>query len=150
MSERVGEVLLQQRVSFRGDDGRFLAEVDAACRASASQLADAVAHVASGAAWRSSGPVTAQAHGFSAVATAFGRTAQIQEFGARPHVIESREGARVLGGGKGGVLANEKTGFFSGDGIVHHPGVRARHFLSEAGRAVAQMGPALISRNFPK
>jgi hypothetical protein len=79
---------VQTRARFRDSSGRFLAEADAACIASADQLAEMVANLANSTAWRTSGPVTATSHGFSAVATAFGFTAAIQEFGAVAHRIE--------------------------------------------------------------
>lgn len=135
-------ILVQQEVRFRGDDGRFLAEVDAAVVASSDQLAQAIEQLASATAWDDSGPVTAQSHGFSATATAFGRTAAIQEFGAAPHRIEP--------GLDHGYLANQATGFGPVKGGVSHPGVKARRFLSNAGRAVSAMGPALIAKNFPR
>lgn len=133
---------VEQRVHFRDELGRFLSEVDAAGAASSKQLADAIEQLADAAAWSGSKPVTATAHGWSAVATAFGRLAGIQEFGARPHRIEP--------GLTHGYLANEGAGFGPVRGGVNHPGVRARHFLSQAGAAVGSMAIGLIARNFPK
>lgn len=137
-----GSILVEQKVRFKDEQGRFRAEVDAACVASSEQLAQMVAHLAEQAAWDDSGPILAESHGFSATATALGRTAAIQEFGARAHVIANKEGPQHP-------LSNRKTGFFS-EHAVMHPGVRARHFLSDAGAAASRMAPALIARNFPK
>lgn len=131
---------IQQRVHFRDDTGRFLSEVDAAGVASSKQLADAIENIADGTAWSISKPITASSHGWSAVATAFGWGAGIQEFGARAHRIEP--------GLSHGYLAGNLDHPVHGG--VNHPGVRARHFLSEAGAVVGSMAIGLIAKNFPR
>lgn len=139
MAGLVGNIVVEQKVSFRDEKGRFLAECDAAAIASAKQLADAIEQLADATAWSPSKPITAESHGFSATATAFGRTAAIQEFGARAHEIATHLSHGFLAGPDFGPVWSP----------VHHPGVKARHFLSEAGRAVGSMGVGLIAKNWP-
>src|SRR4051794_20043564 len=88
MARTFGEIHVETHARFRDSSGRFIAEADAACVASAEQLAEMVANLASASAWRTSGPVTAFSSGFSATELALGFTAAIQEFGAAPHRIE--------------------------------------------------------------
>lgn len=135
-------ITVQARVNFRDEQGRFLAEVDAAAVATSDQLAEACEHIADAGAWSISKPITATSHGFSAVCTAFGWGAAIQEFGARPHRIEP--------GLSHGYLANEGAGFGPVRGGVNHPGTRATRFFSKAAAAASSMAPALIARNFPR
>lgn len=131
---------LTERCRFRDESGRFLAECDAAAVASAEQLAEALAHVAEGMAWTKSGPVTAQSHGFSAEAVAWGSLAPIQHFGARPHRIEPTLSH--------GYLAGEDFGPVRGG--VNHPGVVGDKFMTVAAQTVSGLGPSIIARNFPK
>lgn len=141
----VSGILVEQRVHFRDEQGQFLARVDAAGVVSSKQLADAIEHIASQRAWPGSGPVTATSHGWSAVATAWGQLARIQEFGARAHTIAPK----YVEGGADGYLGGENLRH-PVHGPVWHPGVKAQHFLSEAGAIVGSIGIGLIAKNFPR
>lgn len=148
MAEILGYAFVQQDVRLRDEKGQFLAECHKAAGTSALQLAKAVERFADEAAWGPSKPITAEmTGGTSAKATAWGRTAAIQEGGAKPHLIATDKGA----------LANRETGFFvpnpfreeGGGVVVHHPGVKARHFLSEAGRMASSLAIGILRANFP-
>lgn len=141
MAQLLGHSMVTVEGRFRNEAGQFLSRCRVAGKASADQLAEAIADLASRTAWSRSKPITAiPGGGMSAEALAMGDLAAIQEFGAKPHAIDSHDG---------NALANPDTGFFAPSGHVNHPGVKARHFLSQAAAAASAMAPGIIARNYP-
>ncbi len=149
MAEVIAEFHVESHARARGDDGRFIAGLEAGSIEGAYAVAKRIAEVAAGMAWSKSMPIEAVGGGGGqAEVEALGPMAALQFSGSPPHGIDTDKYS----------LYNEAEGFpsimnYKGKPMqvqhVNHPGFKGDRFLEVAGNSMRATGIELVRSFLP-
>lgn len=150
MAEVITEFEIHGHARARGDDGRFIAGLEAGSIEGAYAVAKRIAEVAAGMAWRESMPIEAVGGGGGhAEVEALGPKAALQFEGSPPHPIDTDKYSLYNEADGFPSVIDRRTGRPMQVQHVNHPGFRGDRFLEVAGNSMRATGIEIVRSFLP-